>query len=124
MQSKIQLPLKSRLFVLAFSICNLQNSIRAFQNGLDEIRDVCSFEDIMQSRFHCKISETVQTNLTFILNILSEFSIHFTQLARVLAKMFVFSHNMVFIENEAALLCVTMREQAREFAAKIQCITF
>ena len=27
--------------------------------------------------------------------------------------MLVFSHKMVFIENEAALLCVTMREGAR-----------
>ena len=27
--------------------------------------------------------------------------------------MLVFSHKMVFIENEAALLCVTMRERAR-----------
>ena len=27
--------------------------------------------------------------------------------------MLLFSHKMVFIENEAALLCVTMRERAR-----------
>ena len=33
--------------------------------------------------------------------------------------MLVFSHKMVFIENEAALLCATMRECAREFAATI-----
>ena len=33
-----------------------------------------------------KISKTVQGNLTFILNVLSEYSIHFTQLSIVLAK--------------------------------------
>ena len=33
--------------------------------------------------------------------------------------MLVFSHEMVFMENEAALLCVTMRERAREFVVKI-----
>ena len=32
--------------------------------------------------------------------------------------MLVFSHKMVFIENEAALLCVTMWERARAFAAQ------
>ena len=31
--------------------------------------------------------------------------------------MLVFSHKMVPIENEAALLCVAMRERARSFAA-------
>ena len=31
----------------------------------------------------------------------------------LLKRMLVFSHKMVFIENEAALLCVTMREGAR-----------
>ena len=36
--------------------------------------------------------------------------------------MLVFSHKMVFAENEAALLCVTMRERAREFAVTIWCI--
>ena len=35
---------------------------------------------------YAKISETVQPNLTFILNILSEVSIHFTQLLLVIAK--------------------------------------
>ena len=29
------------------------------------------------------------------------------------------SHRVVFIENEAVLLCVTMRERARAFAATI-----
>ena len=38
-----------------------------------------------------KILKTVQRNLTFILK-----------------RMLVFSHKMVFIENEAALLCVTV----------------
>ena len=38
--------------------------------------------------------------------------------------MLVFSHNIVFIESEIALLCVTMRERARVFAATIQCIIF
>ena len=34
--------------------------------------------------------------------------------------MLVFSRKMFFIENEAALLRVTMREHATEFAVKIQ----
>ena len=38
--------------------------------------------------------------------------------------MLVFSHKMVFIENEAALLRVTMRERARAFAPTIFCTTF
>ena len=33
--------------------------------------------------------------------------------------MLLLSHKMVFIENEAALLCVTMRERARAFAATV-----
>ena len=33
--------------------------------------------------------------------------------------MLVFSHKIVFIENEAVLLCVTMRERARTFVATI-----
>ena len=37
--------------------------------------------------------------------------------------MLVFSHKIVFIENEAALLYVTMRERARKFASTIWCIT-
>ena len=32
--------------------------------------------------------------------------------------MFVFSHKMVFIENEAALLCVIMQERAFPAIAK------
>ena len=71
-----------------------------------------------------KISKTVQRNLTFILNVLSESGIHFTQLSIVLAKkMLLLSHKMVHIKNEAALLCVTMRERARAFAATIQFTT-
>ena len=31
--------------------------------------------------------------------------------------MFLVSHKVVFIENEAVLLCVTTRERARTFAA-------
>ena len=59
-----------------------------------------------------KISKTVQCNL--ISDFLWESTIHFTQLSIVLAKrILVFSHKMVFIENEAALLCVTMREHTR-----------
>ena len=50
-----------------------------------------------------KISKTVQRNLNFILNVLWESRIHFTQLSIVLAeKNILFSHKMVFIENEAA----------------------
>ena len=33
--------------------------------------------------------------------------------------MLVVSHKMAFIENEAALLCVTMWERARSFTATI-----
>ena len=37
----------------------------------------------------------------------------------LLKRMLRFSHNMVFIKNEAALLCVTMLEHARAFVATI-----
>ena len=61
-----------------------------------------------------KISKTVQRNLNFILNVLWEYRIHFTQLSIVLAeKNILFSHKMVFIENEAVLLSLIMREPAR-----------
>ena len=33
--------------------------------------------------------------------------------------MLLFSHEIVFIDKETALLCVTMRERTREFAATI-----
>ena len=42
----------------------------------------------------------------------------------LLKGMLVFSHKMDFIENETALLCVTMRERARAFAATLQCINY
>ena len=42
----------------------------------------------------------------------------------LLKGMLVFSHKTVFIENETALLCVTMRERARAFAATILCLSF
>ena len=38
--------------------------------------------------------------------------------------MLLVSHKAVFMENEAVLLCQTMREHAGGFAATIQCITF
>ena len=34
--------------------------------------------------------------------------------------MLVFSHKMVLIENEAALLCVTMRERAVQLRSSVQ----
>ena len=62
-----------------------------------------------------RISKTVQRNLIFILNVLSGSSIYLTLLLIV-------SHKMVFIENKTALLCVTMREHARAFAATISSV--
>ena len=38
--------------------------------------------------------------------------------------MLVVSQKIVFIENEAALLCVIIRERASAFAATIYCISF
>ena len=68
--------------------------MRAFSVDLVQIRRLCSFEDIGRSCFHAKlcmtadimqitadlieISKTVQRDLTFILNVFSESSIHFT----------------------------------------------
>ena len=37
--------------------------------------------------------------------------------------MLLVSHKVVFIENEAVLLCVTMRKCARAFASTIYCVT-
>ena len=34
------------------------------------------------------------------------------------------SHKVIFIKNEAVLLCVTLRKGATAFAATIQCVTF
>ena len=62
-----------------------------------------------------KVSKTVQSDLNFILNVLSEFSICFSEFLIVLAKKNVIS----FIENEAVVLCVTMPERARAFAATV-----
>ena len=36
----------------------------------------------------------------------------------MLKRMLVFSHRMVFIENEAAVLCITKWEHTRAFAAQ------
>ena len=63
-----------------------------------------------------KILETVQGDLIFILNVLSESSIYF---AWFLPRMLLVSHKMVFNKSKAALLCETMREGARTFAATI-----
>ena len=62
-----------------------------------------------------RISKTVQRNLIFILNVLSESSIYLTLLLIV-------SHKMVFIENKTALLCVTTQKHARAFAATISSV--
>ena len=57
-----------------------------------------------------KISKTVQRNVIFILNVLSESSIYLTQVSIILAKkMLVFPYKMSFIENETVLPCLTMR---------------
>ena len=64
------------------------DSIRAFYNDLGQPRDTCSFEEIGKSFFmqnslsanNCdvsKISRTVQPDLSFILHVISESSIHF-----------------------------------------------
>ena len=67
-----------------------------------------------------KMLETVQRNLTFILNVPSETSITLPSFQLFLLKgMLVFSHKIVFIENETALLGVTMRERARGFPGTI-----
>ena len=38
-----------------YSMQNTLNAIRAFQNGLSQLRDYCSFECIGQSPFHAKL---------------------------------------------------------------------
>ena len=64
------------------------DSIRAFYNDPGQLRDICSFEEIgksfsMQNSLsanNCdvsKISRTVQRDLSFILNVISESRIHF-----------------------------------------------
>ena len=42
----------------------------------------------------------------------------------LLKGMLLVSHKVVFVKNEAFLLCATMLERTRAFAATIQCITF
>ena len=65
-----------------------------------------------------KISKTVRRDLAFILNGHSEFSIHFPSSQMFLQKrIMLVSHKVIFIENEAALLCIAMQERARVFAA-------
>ena len=67
-----------------------------------------------------KISKTVPAILTFILDVLSESSIHFAKLRYFcLKRMLLVSYKVIFIKSEAVLLCVTMRERARAFAATI-----
>ena len=66
-----------------------------------------------------KISKTVPAILTFILDVLSESSIHFAKLRYFCLKRMLVSYKVIFIKNEAVLLCVTMRERARAFAATI-----
>ena len=63
-----------------------------------------------------EIWKLFQRDLTFILNDLSESSIHFAYFSIAFAKKYIDSF---FIENEAVLLWVTMRERARAFAATI-----
>ena len=72
---------------------------------------------------NCRRKQTFEncpTYLAFISNVLSESS--FQQF--LLKRMLIVSHKVVSIENEAVLLCVTMRERAKAFVATIQCITF
>ena len=67
-----------------------------------------------------KIYKTVQCELTFILNVLSQSSIHSFI---VLVKKMLLSHKVFFIENEPVLLSVTMRERATAFATAVSFIT-
>ena len=72
--------------------------------------------------FHVfSVQETVQRVLTFSLTDFRESSSNSVVLAKI---MLLVLYKMVFIQNGAALLCVTMRERARVFAATIYCITF
>ena len=68
-----------------------------------------------------KVSKIVPGNLTFILNVLSESSNYFAQLS---IKCCYFHIKGFFIEDEAVLLCATMRERAKAFAAAIYYTTF
>ena len=63
-----------------------------------------------------KISKTVRYDFAVILN--GQFSIHFPSSQMFfLKRMLLVSNKVIFIENEAALLCTAMRERARAFAA-------
>ena len=65
-----------------------------------------------------KISKTVQPDLTLILNALPEFILpSFQQF--FLKRILLVSYKAVFIENEALLLSITMRERAKAFEATI-----
>ena len=67
-----------------------------------------------------KISKTLQHELNFFLNVISESSIHFPSFEWFLLKeMLLDSHKMIFIKSEAVLLCVTMRERARALETTI-----
>ena len=61
-----------------------------------------------------RMSNIVQVNLTFVINVLLESSIHFPKFSAVLAtKMLLVLHKMV------AFLSVTIAESVRAFAATI-----
>ena len=49
------------------------------------LENLVSMQNLLNAN-NWKIRKTVQPKFTFILNILSEFSIHFTQLSIVIAK--------------------------------------
>ena len=67
--------------------------------------------------FHVfSVQETVQRVLTFSLTDFRESSSNSVVLAKIMLLVLC---KMVFIQNGAALLCVTMRERARAFAATI-----
>ena len=99
MQAIIQVPLKVDGLLQCYHFrCNLYKCITAFQNGLGQLRDICSFEDILfpwktlYIQIISKILETVPRDLTYILNVLSESSIHFAQFQIVLTKKNVEEH--------------------------------
>ena len=46
-----------------------------------------------------------------------ESTIYFAQFSKVVTKKVLIFDQMILIENEVVLLCVTMRERAKRFAA-------
>ena len=46
-----------------------------------------------------------------------ESTIYFAQFSKVVTKKVLIFDQMILIENEVVLLCVTMQERAKEFAA-------